>query len=106
MYKKNNLIPKIDFIFGLPGEKQKDIEDSIKVMNELTKIGAKIHAHTFMPLPGTPFGKCMTGDINPYYQFIKYAIPRGLIFGEFEKQKEWAKKNCQDIPEGYEWIIY
>ena len=89
---KNQLIPKIDFIFGLPGEQQKDIDETIKVMKELTKIGAKIHAHTFMPLPGTPFGKLTTRDITPYSQFINYALPKGLIFGEFEKQKKIGEK--------------
>jgi len=89
---KNKLIPKIDFIFGLPGEEQKDIDETIKVMEELTKIGAKIHAHTFMPLPGTPFSKMRTGDITPYFQFINHAKPRGLIFGEFESQKRMAEK--------------
>ncbi len=89
---KNGLIPKIDFIFGLPGETQKDIDDSIKLMKELTKIGAKIHAHTFMPFPGTPFKNKRPGDIRKYYSFLKYGLPKGLVFGEFEKQREIAKR--------------
>jgi B12-binding domain/radical SAM domain protein len=41
----------VDFIFGLPGETEKDAEQTIKVMEDLVKLGARIHAHTFMPLP-------------------------------------------------------
>ncbi len=89
--KKFNIIPKVDFIFGLPGEEQKDIEESIKVMKELIKKGAKIHAHTFIPLPGTPFADRKTSDISKYYPFINKALAKGKLFGEFERQKQLAE---------------
>jgi radical SAM superfamily enzyme YgiQ (UPF0313 family) len=47
----------VDFIFGLPDEKQEDIDITIDYFNEILKSTKKIriHAHTFMPLPGTPY---------------------------------------------------
>jgi len=90
---KNNLTPKIDFIFGLPGEEFQDIKESIKVMKDLIKKGAKIHAHTFIPLPGTPFSKKQPENIEPYLNdFVRYALPRGFVFGDFLKQKKLAEQ--------------
>lgn len=90
--QKFNIIPKVDFIFGLPGEEQKDIVESIKIMELLTQKGAKIHAHTFIPLPGTPYANAKTSDIAGYYPFINNALARGKLFGEFERQKKIAEE--------------
>jgi len=38
----------VDFIFGLPGETLKDVVMTAAVIEKLTKMGAKIHAHTFI----------------------------------------------------------
>ncbi|MEO0130789.1 MAG: TIGR04013 family B12-binding domain/radical SAM domain-containing protein, partial [candidate division WOR-3 bacterium] len=51
---KNNLKANLDFIFGFPNEKEEDIKETIKVIKDLIKIGARIHLHTFIPLPQTP----------------------------------------------------
>ncbi len=90
---KNRLTPKVDFIFGLPGEGEENIIKSIEFMDKLTKMGAKIHAHTFIPLPGTPFSKKTPGNIEPYIRkFINKVLPKGAVFGEFEKQKKLGKQ--------------
>ena len=47
--------PNVDFIFGMPGEGADDQRASLALADELTGLGARIHAHTFMPLPGTPW---------------------------------------------------
>ena len=87
------MTPKIDFLFGLPGEEFQDIKESIKVMKDLIKKGAKIHAHTFIPLPGTPFSKKQPENIEPYLNdFVRYALPRGFVFGDFLKQKKLAEQ--------------
>jgi B12-binding domain/radical SAM domain protein len=51
----NGLIPHLDFLFGLPDETPEDLEKTKEVISEFVKKGAKIHAHTFIPLPGTPY---------------------------------------------------
>ncbi len=86
-------VPKVDFIFGLPGEERTDIEESVKVMRDLIEMGAKIHAHTFMPLPGTPFFKKSPGRLSlEIKNFIKKILPFGKIFGEWEKQEKISKE--------------
>ncbi len=102
--KKVGLIPKVDFIFGLPGEKEEDVKETVKVMEELTKMGAKIHAHTFMPLPQTPFAKEKPGKIHPeVLKAINRLIGKGLLFGEWKKQELLAEKiyhylkNCRKL---------
>jgi len=56
--------PNIDFIFGMPGEEAVDIHASLDLVEELTDMGARIHGHTFMPLPGTPFVNEKPGTID------------------------------------------
>ncbi len=91
--KKFGFIPNIDFIFGLPGETDKDIKDTILLMKDLIKIGARIHAHTFMPLPQTPFKLSPPGKIKKdILKEFKYEIPLGLIFGNYIQQEVFAER--------------
>ncbi len=79
---KNGLKANIDFIFGLPEETEKDVQETIKVIKELVKIGAKIHAHTFYPLPQTPFATKKHEKIgNELKLLIKEYLPKGYIYG-------------------------
>jgi B12-binding domain/radical SAM domain protein len=55
----------VDFIFGLPGERAADLRETLKVMEEIVRLGARIHAHLFAPLPQTPFSKEQPGRIDP-----------------------------------------
>ncbi|OGF66066.1 MAG: B12-binding domain/radical SAM domain-containing protein [Candidatus Fischerbacteria bacterium RBG_13_37_8] len=47
---KAGLKANVDFIFGLPGETLEDQIKTIAVIKDLIAMGARIHAHTFMPL--------------------------------------------------------
>lgn len=48
-------MPHVDFIFGFPEESNVDRLLSINLAAQMIKeYGAKIHAHSFLPLPGTP----------------------------------------------------
>jgi B12-binding domain/radical SAM domain protein len=55
----------VDFIFGLPGETTADLHESLKVMEEIVRLGARIHAHLFAPLPQTPFSREQPGRVDP-----------------------------------------
>ncbi len=78
----------VDFIFGLPGETEKDAELTLKVMGDLVGLGAKIHAHTFMPLPQTPFARKTPVPLSARTEkFLKTLCSRGQAFGQWEKQK-------------------
>jgi len=83
----------VDFIFGLPDETEEDIKFTIKLMKDLTKMGAKIHTHSFIPLPKTPFAKKKVSKINETLrETIKDLTSKSSAFGDWKKQEELAFK--------------
>ncbi|MFX1391136.1 MAG: TIGR04013 family B12-binding domain/radical SAM domain-containing protein [Promethearchaeota archaeon] len=83
----------VDFIFGLPGEEDEDINLSIQMMKNLTKKGARIHTHSFIPLPHTPFAKKEVKEVKEIYKKeIKKLISLGSAFGDWKKQERFAFK--------------
>lgn len=53
--RQAGFMPHVDFVFGFPGETLEDRKLSLRLIEKMiTELGAKIHAHTYMPLPGTP----------------------------------------------------
>ncbi|MFX1313058.1 MAG: TIGR04013 family B12-binding domain/radical SAM domain-containing protein [Promethearchaeota archaeon] len=83
----------VDFIFGLPGEREEDVDLTIKMMRNLSKLGARIHAHSFIPLPQTPFAKQPVKPLNKAYKkAIKHLISKGSLFGDWNKQEKLAIK--------------
>lgn len=90
---ENNLKINVDFIFGLPGEKKEDVELSIAMMRELASKGAKVHAHSFIPLPQTPFAKSPVNKVKDLYKKeIVKLISKGNAFGNWKKQEKLAIK--------------
>jgi len=90
---KAGLKAKVDFIFGLPGEEKEDVKATIKVMEDLAKMGAIIHAHTFMPLPQTPFAYKKPGKIDPeLLKTINKLLGKGLLFGDWQTQEKLSEK--------------
>lgn len=62
-------------------------------MNDLTSIGAKVHIHSFIPLPQTVFAFKPAFKINEYLKkSIIPLISKGLAFGDFKKQEKLAIK--------------
>ncbi|MGC4114037.1 MAG: TIGR04013 family B12-binding domain/radical SAM domain-containing protein [Myxococcales bacterium] len=52
---KAGFVPKVDFIFGFPGETDADRSKTRALISHLVaEYGATVHAHLFDPLPGTP----------------------------------------------------
>jgi B12-binding domain/radical SAM domain protein len=90
---KSNLKANVDFIFGLPDETEEDIDLTIKVIKDLSDIGARIHTHTFMPLPQTLFAKKPFQKVNKkIVKFITELNSKGLAYGEWKKQEKLAMK--------------
>ncbi len=83
----------VDIIFGLPGETEEDVMETIAHMEKLVEMGAKIHSHTFMPLVGTPFASAEPGKIHPKYRKViaKLQGTRGLK-GHHERQEKIAER--------------
>jgi len=83
--------PNVDFLFGLPGESLHDAQMTINLANSLTQLGAKIHNHTFMPLPGTPFRHEAAGFIQtPISNQISSLTAQGKAYGKWKHQQKIA----------------
>ncbi len=84
--------PVIDFIFGLPGETTADEKETITLIEALLPLGAKVHAHCFMPLPGTPLAGRSPSPITPATRkFIASLSSAGKAFGPWERQEKAAR---------------
>lgn len=85
------LIPYVDFILGLPGETEEDAVSTVRLMDDLVGRGAVIHAHTFMPLPGTPLAGSRPGTVSHRVrEKVRELSRRGALFGEWHRQARRA----------------
>ncbi|MFW9950607.1 MAG: TIGR04013 family B12-binding domain/radical SAM domain-containing protein, partial [Candidatus Thorarchaeota archaeon] len=83
----------VDFIFGFPFQEDEDIDISVNVIKELTNMGAKIHTHSFLPLPQTVFKSLNVKKISKKVRKTLHELNvRGLAFGEWKKQEDLAFK--------------
>ncbi len=57
-------VPHVDMIFGLPGETTEEMQESVELCYSLAEMGAKIHGHVFMPLPGSAFEESPPGKLD------------------------------------------
>lgn len=81
----------VDMIFGMPGEDPEDAEASLKLAQELAALGARIHSHVFMPLPGTPWRDAPPGDVDPEtIRAVSRLAREGALYGHWQKQREHA----------------
>lgn len=83
----------VDIIVGMPEETEEDQYQTIKFIEELVAMGAKIHAHVFMPLPGTPWEHKKPAPISEklLYLFGKLSAA-GLLYGSWRNQINIAKE--------------
>lgn len=86
------LTPIVDFIFGLPGEEPDDLASTVRLVEDLVGKGAVIHAHTFMPLPGTPLADAPPGRVDPaLHPLLDRLASQGHQIGQWRKQEEIAR---------------
>ncbi len=86
-------VPNVDFLFGLPGEGPADAAASIALAERLADLGARIHSHTFMPLPGTPLRDADPGRIGPETATaLDRLAGRGRSYGQFRRQERIAEQ--------------
>lgn len=83
--------PNVDFIFGMPTETPADQRASLAFAAELTELGARIHVHAFMPLPGTPWRDASPAVIPlATLAELDRLAQRGESYGHWRKQAEHA----------------
>lgn len=59
---EHDIIPIVDVIVGFPFETDEDQRATLDLVSTVVKYG-KVHAHYFMPLPGTPLAKTAPRDL-------------------------------------------
>lgn len=85
--REYKITPYMDFIFGLPGETREDEDASMAMISELSAMGAMIHTHSFMPLPGTPLAGAAPPAVSRRMRaFITGMESRGKAFGKWREQ--------------------
>lgn len=84
--------PHVDFLLGLPGEQAADVDATLQLMDRLVGHGAKVHGHTFLPLPGTPFRKAAPGALTAdVRRRLRAMASKGQLYGQWEQQEATAK---------------
>lgn len=90
---KSGLKANVDIIFGLPNETEEDVKETLDLIDELTQLGARIHAHTFIPLPGTPFQYKEPTRLNKNLRNrIRNLVDQELIYGHWRQQNKFGRR--------------
>ncbi|RMG18998.1 MAG: TIGR04013 family B12-binding domain/radical SAM domain-containing protein [Planctomycetota bacterium] len=83
--------PHVDFIFGLPGEGPAEAAASLELARSLAERGARVHGHTFLPLPGTPFRDEAPGRLSAETRAaLERLASRGRLYGQWKRQESIA----------------
>jgi B12-binding domain/radical SAM domain protein len=91
------LTPVVDLIFGLPGEEAEDVAATLRLMEDLVAMGAVLHTHTFMPLPGTPLEHAPPGRVAPaLHPLLDRLASQGHQIGQWRKQEELAQQQAAE----------
>lgn len=92
----------VDFIFGLPGETERDREETVAFMEELVESGARIHTHTFMPIPQTAFSAERPGRARGALResLLQRLMPSGVAYGNWQEQEALARQVARQRTQG------
>ena len=92
--RRAGLKANVDLIFGLPGETDADRDASILLMHELAAMGARIHAHTFLPIPQTRFADARPGKVGDRIRaaLLGSLVPSGAAYGNWREQEDLAPR--------------
>ena len=86
----------VDFLFGLPGETDTDRAATIALAERITALGARVHSHAFMPLPGTPLaGAEPTQIASDLADTVGRLESRGAAYGQWRQQAVVARELVQ-----------
>ncbi len=90
---EHGFTPHVDFIFGFPFETDDDRQKTLSLIEKLIEMGCKIHAHTFMPLPGTELEKVGSAIMPEWFRKrIAQLSAKGKLDGYWQKQQQLSQK--------------
>jgi B12-binding domain/radical SAM domain protein len=82
-------IPHVDMIFGLPSESEDDLNTSLQLCEMLTDMGARVHGHVFMPLPGSAFENAPPGKLDgDTRRFLAELAKKKKLTGSWSQQEK------------------
>lgn len=85
------LRPSVDLIFGFPGEEERDRAATRALALRLADLGARVHAHAFMPLPGTPWADAAPAPLDDQSRLLLERLAsRGVAHGAWKRQEALA----------------
>lgn len=88
---QHGLLPNVDLLFNLPGETERDAADTVALARRLADLGARVHSHTFMPLPGTPLRDAAVRPLDPVVRGeLERLSSQGAAYGSWRRQEEVA----------------
>lgn len=91
--QQERFVPNVDFILGMPGETPEDALATVRLAERLADLGARIHAHTFMPLPGTPWCDEAPGEVSrETLAALDRLMSAGRVYGPWQRQAEVARE--------------
>ena len=92
--RSGGFLPHVDLIFGLPGETPDDQAATVALARRLLReCGARIHAHYFLPLPGTPLWGRAPAPLYPETRrFLEQASAGGALDGQWKAQQALAAR--------------
>ncbi|HYY53367.1 MAG TPA: TIGR04013 family B12-binding domain/radical SAM domain-containing protein [Myxococcales bacterium] len=83
--------PDVDFLLGLPGETDSDRAESLALARRLVELGARIHSHAFMPLPGTPLRGAVPSAIDAAtMREMARMESGGSMYGQWRRHRQVA----------------
>jgi len=83
----------VDFIFGLPGETPQDVRETLALIGQVSRLGARIHPHAFVPLPQTAFAAERPGRISADVIRALDSLDRQQrIYGDWVEQRRLANR--------------
>ena len=87
------LVANVDVIFGLPGEMAEDVKLTLKMMVDLSSMGARVHTHTFIPLAGTPLADAPPGRVGgETRRALGRLAGQGKQFGSWQRQERLGRE--------------
>ncbi len=90
---KAGFTANVDFIFGLPGETGADLERTVVLMRRLVAMGARIHAHSFVPLPQTRYAALPRGAMPERFGAdLARMAAAGVLYGQWRAQEHLARR--------------
>jgi B12-binding domain/radical SAM domain protein len=89
---EHEIVPAVDFIFGLPTETEEDQEKSLDLIHWICKKEGTVRAHYLTPLPGTPYASASPTKVSDGVrrELGKLAL-NGKLTGYWEKHQKLEK---------------